>query len=137
MAQQGTGPITDVSVLHGDFWPEEESIEEFVATYREWRGHKRAKPVAMGLVDALDAIIEDLKLLHPEKLKVAADFIRRLKETSEEEPPEALDQNEGTLLDQDRRRAVQEMLESGRRARRRVYRPAPRPTRRHPPCARA
>ena len=24
MAQQGTRPITDVSALHGDFWPEEE-----------------------------------------------------------------------------------------------------------------
>lgn len=110
MAQQGTGPITDVSVLHGDFWPEEESIEEFVATCREWRGHRRAKPVTMGVVDSLDAIIEDLKLLPPEKLKGVADFIRRLRETSEEDPPEALDQNEGTLPDQDRRRAVQDML---------------------------
>ncbi len=44
MAEQGTGPITDVSVLHGDFWPEEESVEEFVATVREWRGHKRIDP---------------------------------------------------------------------------------------------
>lgn len=41
MAEQGTGPITDVAVLHGDFWPEEESVEEFVVTIREWRGHKR------------------------------------------------------------------------------------------------
>jgi hypothetical protein len=39
MAEQGTGPITDVSVLHGDFWPEEESIEGFLETLREWRGH--------------------------------------------------------------------------------------------------
>lgn len=31
MAEQGTGLIADVSVLHGDFWPEEESIEEFLA----------------------------------------------------------------------------------------------------------
>jgi hypothetical protein len=46
MAEQGTGPITDVSVLHGDFWPEEESVEEFVATIREWRGHKRTDPSA-------------------------------------------------------------------------------------------
>src|ERR1017187_3804802 len=30
MAEQGTGPINDVSELHGDFWPEEESIEEFL-----------------------------------------------------------------------------------------------------------
>ena len=46
MAEQGTGPITDVSVLHGNFWPEEESVEEFVATIREWRGHKRPDPSA-------------------------------------------------------------------------------------------
>jgi hypothetical protein len=46
MAEQGTGPITDVSVLHGDFWPEEESVQEFVATIREWRGHKRTDPSA-------------------------------------------------------------------------------------------
>jgi hypothetical protein len=46
MAEQGTGAITDVSVLHGNFWPEEESVEEFVATIREWRGHKRIDPSA-------------------------------------------------------------------------------------------
>lgn len=31
IAQQGKGPITDLSVLHGNFWPEEESIEDFLA----------------------------------------------------------------------------------------------------------
>ena len=46
MAEQGTGPITDISQLRADFWPEEESIDEFVATYREWRGHKREDPAA-------------------------------------------------------------------------------------------
>ena len=46
MAEQGTGPVEDVSVLHGDFWPEEESIEEFLETLREWRGHKRTDPAA-------------------------------------------------------------------------------------------
>jgi hypothetical protein len=46
MAEQGTGPITDVSVLHGDFWPEEESIEEILATLYEWRGRKQADPAA-------------------------------------------------------------------------------------------
>jgi hypothetical protein len=46
MAEQGTGPITDVSMLHGDFWPEEESIEDFLETLHEWRGHKRTDPVA-------------------------------------------------------------------------------------------
>jgi hypothetical protein len=44
MAEQGTGPITDVSVLHGDFWPEEESIEEFLTTLHAWRGHKPSDP---------------------------------------------------------------------------------------------
>ena len=46
MVEQGTGPITDVSVLHGDFWPEEESIEEFLATLYECRGRKRIDPAA-------------------------------------------------------------------------------------------
>jgi hypothetical protein len=46
MAEQGTGPITDVSSLHGDFWPEEESIEEFLEALHEWRGHKRTDPAA-------------------------------------------------------------------------------------------
>ena len=46
MAEQGTGPITDVSVLHGDFWPEEESIEDFLEALHEWRGHKRTDPAA-------------------------------------------------------------------------------------------
>lgn len=46
MAEQGTGPITDVSLLHADFWPEEESIEEFLETLYEWRGRKRIDPAA-------------------------------------------------------------------------------------------
>ena len=46
MAEQGAGPITDVSLLRGDFWPEEESIEEFLEALHEWRGHKRTDPAA-------------------------------------------------------------------------------------------
>jgi len=46
IAQQGKGPVTDLSVLHGDFWPEEESVEEFLEALHEWRGHKRADPAA-------------------------------------------------------------------------------------------
>jgi hypothetical protein len=46
MAEQGTAPITDVSMLHGDFWPEEESIEDFLETLQEWRGHRRTHPAA-------------------------------------------------------------------------------------------
>jgi hypothetical protein len=46
IAQQGKGPITDISVLHGDFWPEEESIEDFLEALYEWRGHKKADSAA-------------------------------------------------------------------------------------------
>ena len=46
MAEQGTGPIADVSALHCDFWPEEESIEDFLDALHEWRGHKRTDPAA-------------------------------------------------------------------------------------------
>ena len=46
MAEQGTRPISDISQLHGDFWPEEETIEEFLETLYEWRGRKRHDKVA-------------------------------------------------------------------------------------------
>ena len=41
-AEQGTGPITDLSKLKGDFWPDDE-FEDFLAALREWRGHGPAK----------------------------------------------------------------------------------------------
>jgi len=41
IAQQGQGPITDLSDLHGSFWQEEESIEDFLDALHEQRGHKR------------------------------------------------------------------------------------------------
>jgi hypothetical protein len=40
IAHQGKGPVTDVQVLHGDFWPEDERIEDFLAALNEWRGHQ-------------------------------------------------------------------------------------------------
>jgi hypothetical protein len=46
MAEQGTAPIEDISVLHGDFWPEEESVEEFLKTLYAWRGHEVSDPAA-------------------------------------------------------------------------------------------
>jgi hypothetical protein len=46
IAQQRKGPVTDLSVLHGDFWPEEEPIEDFLAALHDWRGHKRVAPAA-------------------------------------------------------------------------------------------
>lgn len=44
IAQQGKGPVSDIRVLHGDFWPHEESIEDFLAALHEWRGHGKADP---------------------------------------------------------------------------------------------
>jgi hypothetical protein len=46
MAEQGTGPIIDVRLLHGDFWPEQEPIEDFLAALHEWRGHTRTDQAA-------------------------------------------------------------------------------------------
>lgn len=46
MAEQGTQPVTDVSTLHGDFWPEDESIETFLAELHQWRGHRHPDPAA-------------------------------------------------------------------------------------------
>jgi hypothetical protein len=32
--------------LLGDFWPEEESVDDFLAAMREWRGHAKTDPAA-------------------------------------------------------------------------------------------
>ena len=34
---QGVQPIEDIDDLVADFWPEDESIEDFMATIRRWR----------------------------------------------------------------------------------------------------
>jgi hypothetical protein len=39
IAQQGKAPVMDLQSLHGDFWPEDEPIETFLAALHEWRGH--------------------------------------------------------------------------------------------------
>jgi hypothetical protein len=41
-AEQGVRPIQDIDELGGDFWPEDESMDEFLATLREWREERRA-----------------------------------------------------------------------------------------------
>jgi hypothetical protein len=38
-AEQGVKPIASIDDLGADFWPEDESIDEFIAAVREWRGH--------------------------------------------------------------------------------------------------
>jgi hypothetical protein len=40
-AQQGKGPVKDPRTLIGDFWPEDEPIEDFLAALHEWRGHNK------------------------------------------------------------------------------------------------
>ena len=39
--EQGVQPVMDAHELLGDFWPEDEAIEDFLAAVREWRGHTR------------------------------------------------------------------------------------------------
>lgn len=36
-AQQGVRPITDLDQLHGDFWPDDETADEFIDAVRTWR----------------------------------------------------------------------------------------------------
>lgn len=38
--QQQVKPIADLQELNGTFWPEAETVEDFVATLREWRDGK-------------------------------------------------------------------------------------------------
>jgi hypothetical protein len=36
-AQQGVKPVDNLDDLKGDFWPEEENIDEFIETLYRWR----------------------------------------------------------------------------------------------------
>lgn len=46
IAQQGKSPVTDLSELHGHFWPDDEPIEDFLTALHDWRGHRREDPAA-------------------------------------------------------------------------------------------
>ncbi len=46
MQVQGTIPTSDSRELLGDFWPEEENIDDFLAALREWRGHSKTDRAA-------------------------------------------------------------------------------------------
>jgi hypothetical protein len=46
VAAQGTVFPADARELLGDFWPEEESIEDFLSALREWRGHNKTDRAA-------------------------------------------------------------------------------------------
>jgi hypothetical protein len=36
-AQQGVSPIQSLAELTADFWPEDESADDFIASVRQWR----------------------------------------------------------------------------------------------------
>jgi hypothetical protein len=46
VAEQGAKFPTDPAELLGDFWPEEEPIEDFLRALSEWRGHDRTDRAA-------------------------------------------------------------------------------------------
>jgi hypothetical protein len=46
IASQGVTFPRDPRDLIGNFWPEEESIDDFLAAVREWRGYVRTDPAA-------------------------------------------------------------------------------------------
>ena len=43
---QGLTFPRDPQDLLGNFWPEEESIDEFLSAMRAWRGHAKTDPAA-------------------------------------------------------------------------------------------
>jgi len=46
VVEQGVVFPRDPRDLLGDFWPAEESIDDFLGALREWRGHTRTDPAA-------------------------------------------------------------------------------------------
>jgi hypothetical protein len=46
VAEQGTKFPVDPAELLGDFWPEDEPIEDFLRAFHEWRGHNRSDRAA-------------------------------------------------------------------------------------------
>jgi hypothetical protein len=46
VAEQGVIFPRDPRELLGDFWPEDEPIDDFLRALREWRGHGSTDPAA-------------------------------------------------------------------------------------------
>jgi hypothetical protein len=42
---EGVQPITDFSSLRADFWPEDESVDDFVQTFRERRRASKTRSI--------------------------------------------------------------------------------------------
>lgn len=45
-AEQQVDFPRDPHELRGNFWPDEESIDDFLESMRDWRGHARTDPAA-------------------------------------------------------------------------------------------
>lgn len=39
--EQGVGPVLDPRELRGDFWPEDENLDDFLGALRSWRREGR------------------------------------------------------------------------------------------------
>jgi len=35
-AEQGVEPVANIDELYGTFWPEDESVDDFIAAMKEW-----------------------------------------------------------------------------------------------------
>jgi hypothetical protein len=46
VAAQGLTFPRDPKDLLGDFWPEDESVDDFLAAMHQWRGHVKTDPAA-------------------------------------------------------------------------------------------
>lgn len=46
IAAQGLSFPRDPNDLLGNFWPEEESMDDFLTALREWRGREKTDPAA-------------------------------------------------------------------------------------------
>ncbi len=44
-AKQGVRPVTDFESLRADFWPEDESVDDFVRTVRERRRDSEGRSI--------------------------------------------------------------------------------------------
>jgi hypothetical protein len=42
--RQRTGPLASLEELGGDFWPEDESVDDFISAVREWRSEGGYRP---------------------------------------------------------------------------------------------
>jgi hypothetical protein len=93
--RRGTQEID--SVLCQRFGDLDITLERFGDQFGEPDCRRQALPVYLEVVSSLEAIVEDLKSLPPEKLEAAADFIRQLKPISPEERQAVLDRTFGCL----------------------------------------